>query len=60
MKAKELRDILNIFIDRFGDTDIRLIEDYDYYDNKHYTEEIIEACCIVKPDGECCLCLKKG
>lgn len=60
MKAKELRDTLNAFIYRLGDMDIRLVEDYDYHDTELYTEEIIEARCIVKPDGTSYLVLKKA
>ena len=60
MKAKELRDILNAFIYRFGDMDIRLLDDYDFHDQKSYTEEIIEARCMVMPSGTSYLLLKKA
>lgn len=60
MDAKELRDILNAFIYRLGNMKVRIVEDYDYHDQKFCTEELIEARCIVKPDGETILCIKKG
>ena len=60
MDAKELRDTLNAFIYRLGNMEVRIVEDYDYHDNKLYTEEIVEARCIVSPDGSCVLAIKKA